>query len=209
MRHPAKFSKELLPVFERHLKGLSDVLDPFGGTGKLREVVPTATIMEIEPEWASLSGAIVGDATAMPFADKSFSAVCTSPTYGNRMADSFIDHQPKKKYVRNTYTHAIGRKLTKGNTGCLQWGEEYRRMHEQAWKEVHRVLKPNGLFLLNISNHIRNKEEVKVSEWHLAAAIAVGFKLVKEERIATKRQKMGEHSEASVDNEKVYVLKQV
>ena len=112
MNHPAKYSDILLPVFRGMLSGCKDILDPFAGTGKLRLVFPDCTLLEIEPEWASISGAIVGDATKMPFADCTFDAICTSPTYGNRMADSFIDHQIEKQYKRNTYTHQLGRKLS-------------------------------------------------------------------------------------------------
>ena len=206
MKHPAKYSKELLPIFNKYLHGIKDVLDPFGGTGKLLEIVPTATILEIEPEWAGMSNAIIGDATDLPFKNESFSAVCTSPTYGNRMADSFVDGKPEKKYIRNTYTHTLGRKLSKNNSGCMQWGDKYRKIHELAWREVKRVLKPQGLFLLNISNHIRNKKEINVAEWHLQTILTYGFQLIKEERIKTKRQRMGENKEARVDHEKVYVF---
>ena len=46
MRHPAKYSDPLLPIF----KDLVDesnkkmILDPFGGTGKLKDVFPNAII---------------------------------------------------------------------------------------------------------------------------------------------------------------------
>lgn len=89
-RHPAKYSDVLLPVFIKALEGHERILDPFAGTGKLRLIRPDAFLLEIEPEWAEISGATVGDALAMPWDDGTFDAVCTSPTYGNRMADHFI-----------------------------------------------------------------------------------------------------------------------
>jgi DNA modification methylase len=167
MRHPAKYSDVLLPIFEEMLLGCKEILDPFAGTGKLKSIFPNATLLEIEPEWACLSGAIVGDATNMPFINESFDAICTSPTYGNRMADSFIDHQSEKKYTRNTYTHSIGRKLSANNSGAMQWGDKYRGLHRKAWVECFRVLKPGGKFVLNISNHIRKGQELFATEWHI------------------------------------------
>ena len=74
--HPAKYSDKLLPIFAEHLSGFKRVLDPFAGTGKLREIRPDAFLVELEPEWATC---IVGDALQLPFADSTFDAICTSP----------------------------------------------------------------------------------------------------------------------------------
>ncbi len=37
------------------------------------------------------------------------------------------------------------------------------------------MLTRNGLFVLNVSNHIRNGEEVPVVEWHLETFLRQGF----------------------------------
>ena len=47
---------------------------------------------EIEPEWADQARAnglcvTTGDCRQMHYPDAMFDAICTSPTYGNRMAD--------------------------------------------------------------------------------------------------------------------------
>ena len=120
MKHPAKYTDSLLPIMKGYLDGKIKILDPFAGSGKLREIAPTATLLELEPEWAAMSSAIVGDATKMPFRDNYFEAICTSPTYGNRMADHFVDRQPEKNYKRNTYRHMLGRALNKNNSGRMQ-----------------------------------------------------------------------------------------
>jgi hypothetical protein len=97
IKHPAKYSDCLLPIFDNYLPDNSHkILDPFAGTGKLRKVRSNCILLEIEPEWANESGAIIGDATMMPFDSGYFDAICTSPTYGNRMADS--SSLWKKKY---------------------------------------------------------------------------------------------------------------
>lgn len=182
IKHPAKYSDVLLPVFDRYLPDDNhQILDPFAGTGKLKQIRPNCTLLEIEPEWADYCGAIIGDATAMPFEDAYFDAICTSPTYGNRMADSFQDKQVKKQYKRNTYTHVLGRKLSDNNSGAMQWGDKYRQLHSKAWQECFRVLRKDGIFLLNISDHIRAGKIIPVTDWHIATLVEVGF--IKREHI--------------------------
>jgi tRNA G10 N-methylase Trm11 len=207
VKHPAKYSDVLLPVFKEMLSNCASILDPFAGTGKLRSVFPDCILLEIEPEWASVSGAIIGDATNMPFSNDSFDAICTSPTYGNRMADAFIDHQAEKQYKRNTYTHHLGRKLSDNNSGAMQWGEKYRTLHSKAWAECYRVLKNNGLFCLNISNHIRNGKEVFVTEWHIQELDSIGFTVLEHRKIETRRNKMGQNGNVRLQHESVVLLR--
>jgi len=173
VKHPAKYTDALLPVFEKMLIGCVNVLDPFAGTGKIH-LLPYKTIgVEIEPEWAALhDDTIVGDATNLQFANHEFDAVCTSPTYGNRMADC---HVAKDGSSRNTYTHKLGRKLNDNNTGQMQWGEKYREFHVMTWKECHRVLKTDGVFVLNFKNHIRSGKLIDAFSWHCKTLIELGF----------------------------------
>lgn len=164
MSHPAKFSDKILEGLEVLLKNYPRVLDPFAGTGRIHELPNETWGVEIEPEWATLHPqTVVGDALALPFGDSSFDAVATSPTYGNRMADH---HEAKDSSRRNTYRHRLGRPLHQNNSGGLQWGDEYKEFHRKAWAEAWRVLKPGGLFVLNIKNHIRRGEVARVAEWH-------------------------------------------
>ena len=67
IKHPAKYTDVLIPIFEKLLKGSNLILDPFAGTGKIH-LLPFETIgLEIEPEWANLhKNTIIGDATNMP-----------------------------------------------------------------------------------------------------------------------------------------------
>lgn len=205
--HPAKYSKELLPIFRNILSDEQIILDPFAGTGKLKEIFPNAYLLEIEPEWANINGAIVGDATKMPFEDSFFDAICTSPTYGNRMADSFTDHQKEKKYKRNTYTHCIGRKLNENNTGRMQFGKKYKETHDLAWAECWRVLKCGGTLVLNISNHIRNGVEVDVTGWHIDSLQKIGFIRNEWIKVKTKRNGFGKNRSARVGHESVIVFR--
>jgi len=209
-RHPAKYSEELMPTLKRLLRGCNLVLDPFSGTGKLKTIIPNAILLEIEPEWAVLGGnnTIVGDAQQLPFKNNIFDAICTSPTYGNRMADHFIDHKPEKKYIRNTYRHSIGRALNENNSGRMQWGNKYKELHIRAWGECIRVLKStSGIFILNISDHIRAGKRIKTSEWHKNVLVNLGLNLISETHITTKRNRFGINSKLRVDYETIYLFK--
>lgn len=203
MKHPAKYSDAFLPIFRDRLEGYDKVLDPFAGTGKLKIVRPDAVLLEIEPEWARINDAIVGDALAMPFRDNTFDAICTSPTYGNRMADNF---ECKKGYKRNTYRHCLERKLNENNSGHMQWGPKYKQFHDKAWVECRRVLKPKGLFILNISDHIRAGKRMFVTDWHVNVLKDLGFKEIEHIRVETKRNKFGANSELRVPYESIVIF---
>jgi len=207
IEHPAKYSDVLLPIFDKYLPDdTCKILDPFAGTGKLKTIRPNCTLLEIEPEWANICGAIVGDATDMPFSTDYFDAICTSPTYGNRMADAFQDHQVEKKYKRNTYTHSLGRKLSVNNSGGMQWGEKYRTLHFKAWQECFRVLKKGGIFILNISDHIRTGQIMEVTKWHINTLVGVGFSEREHIKCETKRQRFGQNGSLRVGYESIVVF---
>jgi tRNA G10 N-methylase Trm11 len=193
MKHPAKYNDKFSSFFKTILHGKDLILDPFAGTGKLKQLLSQEVIcLEIEPEWAT---DIIGNALYLPFKDESFDAICTSPTYGNRMADSFNDNQLEKHYIRNTYTHSIGRKLHPDNSGQMQWGVYYRNFHKSAWKESIRVLKPNGVFCLNIKDHIRNGIIQPVTDWHISVLEYYGLKLIHHHKIPISGLKYGSNTQ--------------
>jgi hypothetical protein len=179
--HPARYSAAILERFEKVINQVCNVtadrvkvLDPFAGTGRIHKLPFDTTGVELEPEWGQLvaEGNIIGDAADMPFDDHAFDVVATSPTYGNRLADH---HDAADAHLRRSYTHDLGRPLTDGNTGEMQWGALYQAAHVDIWTEVRRVMKPYGWLLLNIKDHIRNGEQQPVSHWHTAALVELGF----------------------------------
>lgn len=207
VRHPAKYTDSLLPVFAGMIPPYSCGLDPFGGTGKifsLCNLIPGLRVecVEIEPEWAAYDSRItVGNALALPFEDDTFDWVCTSPTYGNRMADH---HNARDVSHRNTYRHALGHTLHADNSGAMQWGEQYRQFHIKAWNEVRRVLKAGGVFILNCKDHIRRGERVRVCDWHKDTIDITGFEVVEEKEIECPGNRFGQNGDCRVSGEMVF-----
>lgn len=195
VRHPAKYTDALLPVFAELLAGRKRVLDPFGGTGKLKAICPDAVCMDIEPEWAAMAG-LCADALRLPFEAGQFDAICTSPTYGNRMADTYTDGTH-----RITYTNYIGRHLSENNSGKMQWGLKYRQFHEAAYAEFRRVCR--GVVILNVKDHIRAGETIPVCDWH---SKAMGLPLAERRKVEVSGNRFGQNREKRMDYEEVMVF---
>lgn len=209
IRHPAKYSSEIVEILRDQLRDFDGLaLDPFAGVGKIREIEgeirARLVLGELESEWARMGRAsYIGDALKLPFQRETFDLVFTSPVYGNRMSDH---HNARDGSRRNTYRHSLGRALDPRNSGSLQWGEEYRAFHLAAWKEIRRVLRRGGWFILNISDHVRKGEIVPVSAWHVQAIRDLGFMLEREIRVKTARNRFGENGEKRVDFESVFLF---
>lgn len=220
--HPAVFSRELIGTMAKMLAGCRNVIDPFAGTGRVHAVaaragVPESVGVEIEPEWANTERypgperrQIVGDArgTLTGFDAGSFDAVLTSPAYGNRMADHHEARDkcrrcrgagcPECRWLglsrRNTYRHRLGRTLTPGSSGAMQWGDDYRELHRAVWGETARVLAPGGRMILNVSDHIRSGEEIDVCGWHSDTLTDLGLTVAETVAVRTRRQRFGANS---------------
>jgi SAM-dependent methyltransferase len=205
--HPARFSDaiiaELARLLSLHHAG-PKVLDPFAGTGRIHQLPYETFGVELEPEWANMHiNTRVGTALDLPFPDGHFDTIVTSPCYGNRLADH---HNARDPESRRSYTHDLGRPLSPGNAGVLQWGPEYRDFHQRAWKEAARVLHPGALFVLNIKDHTREGSRQYVGGWHVTALCRLGFDLLEHVPVETPSLRVGENSEARWP-EQVYVLR--
>lgn len=185
--HPAPYSPVVLGAFQTILDTefgcCAKVLDPFGGVGGIHDLEGHDTYaVEIEPEWANesrkkgktlcLDSRKLNDFLGR-ITQAKFDAIATSPTYANRMADH---HNAKDGSKRRTYKHLLGRDLTPGNSGGMQWGEEYRQLHKDVYAAVTPLVHEGGLFILNIKDHVRKGERVPVTDFHVDTLRAFGWK---------------------------------
>jgi len=213
-KHPAKFTDTLIPIFAAILKEhkCKNVFDPLAGTGKLVGVLDHdwaghVFCNELEAEWCDLrNGAwwTSQDAGDLDVYEDLFDAICTSPAYGNRLADK---HEAKDGSTRITYKHMLGRDLDDRNTGGLQWGAAYRTAHVRIWMEVISVLKPGGVFILNISDHIRGGKVMPVTSFHDSLLKQLGLVELSRQEVKTPRMGFGANAEARVDHESVIVYR--
>lgn len=217
------------------------VLDPFGGIGGIHQIATYAHEMfpgnprinslaiELEAEWAAESATygpticadflrwgrdVRLDGTIGPLHSKQFNVCATSCTYANRMADH---HTPRERSKRNTYRHTLGRELTENNSGGWGWtgreGEKYRAFHRESWQLVYDLLRPGGLFLLNVKDHYRTLRKgepavkMPVTVWHLTTAKHIGFKRVGSAWIKTKGNRQGKNGTVRADGEMVFHLR--
>jgi SAM-dependent methyltransferase len=185
--HPAPFSDAVLDAFRELLAEHDDgagrrVVDPFAGTGRIHELQQDGwqTIgVELEPEWARLhSDTICGDSRLLEdllYDHRPIDAIATSPAYGNRLADSYDAIDPE---ARRSYAIDLGRSLSDGNGAGLQWGEDYRALHQRVWEECSWLLRPGGLLLLNCKDHQRDGRIVAVTGWHVRCLVELGLAVV-------------------------------
>lgn len=194
------------------------VLDNHAGTGhKVAEHLGIQLCsdwlgIELEPEWANVSEWVMqGDSDRLyPGWSQAFGALVTSPDYGNRLSDH---HNAKDGSRRMSYTQDLrtttgdpDRKLRPGNTGVMGWGPAYRASHTRRLIEGVRCVRPGGLVIINMSDHIRKGEIVPVVDWWRAMMVRIGLSFVHDWVIDTPRLKYGENRQR-VDGEHLLVFR--
>ena len=228
--HPAKYNKPILDVISQVIKNNYptqpiSILDCFGGVGGIHDLSSDTWgtyAIEIEREWADVSRekgwTDWGDFfdfkpyTAWFRQDEHkyapsptmFDVVAVSTTYGNRMADH---HEAKDYSKRMTYRHQLGRPLTENNSGGMQWGPDYRTFHEAAWTKVRTLLEYGGLLILNVKDHVRKGEVIKVCDWHKDFIThEVGMTCIDDIKVPVNGMGFGANGKSRVDHERVIVF---
>lgn len=217
-KHPAPFSREVTSTIFAWLDSVNfsgSIVDPFAGIGGIHRLNtparPTLGI-EIEPEWAEAHArTIVGDSTGLALVleeqnDPDFKpgrvgAIITSPAYGNRMADSYAG-DPKNSR-RRTYRISLGRPLSENNGAGFQWGGDYQELHRQVYNQFVGVLRPGGLVVINMKDHVRNGEMMPVTQWHCDELRRLGWNVFKIEPVKTSGWRFGQNHEKRADGEVV------
>lgn len=216
-KHPAPFPNlimnelrdvviALLPMFDRRPVR---ILDPMAGIGRIHQLrtpgVVATTGLEIEPEWADQHrGTLEGDATDMPFGSETFEMIVTSPPYGNRMADQFVAGTDTH---RVTYYHYLGRRLHENSAAGMHFGPAYWKTMRDILVECKRVLVPNGVFVLNISDFVRAGQVVDVVQFYLDEMFRLQYKVIADRAVPTQRMRFGANHRVRVGSERVIVFR--
>ena len=194
------------------------VLDPFAGVGRIHDLDRCITVgVELEPEWAACrAGTIVGDATRLaPLWTGTFDVVCTSPVYPNRMTDHHDNRDLHKACKgagcrgckttgvspRKNYRASLGRMPSEGSAAVMGWGPAYRNLHRAAVGEMARVVKPGGLVVVNMSDHVKGDETVPVVLWWRWALEDAGLKVRRVVPVDTRRFRNGANRDVRAGNE--------
>lgn len=110
--------------------------------------------------------------------------------------------------VRRSYTHDYGAPLERNNAGTMPFGSvAYELLHRRAWRQVRRVLRSDGLFLLNVSDFVRKSATQPVVGWHTSAVRDLGFKFVRAHPVDTPRLRYGSNADARAAFEYVLVFR--
>lgn len=218
--HPAVYSAEVIAAIDVVLAKYLPVpvgedppaiLDPYAGQGQALEhwdrLGYQCAGMELEPEWACGSPlVVVADALEPPWPNERFDAIVTSPCYGNRMADH---HDAQDDSTRITYAHRLGHKPSPGSAAIVQWGQEYRTMHEDHIAALLHCIPPGeaGLVVVNMKNHVRAGNEQLVVEWWLNMLLVRGCRLLEVTRVETPGMGFGQNSDLRAECEFLIVVR--
>jgi hypothetical protein len=222
-KHPAKFSEPILNALDRLVRaearnlraadngryhdGPLELLDPFAGVGRIHQLHRPGKVhtygVEIEAPWAAChSRTECADAIeylSRPPYWQRFHVIATSGTYGNRYSDH---HDARDGSTRRSYRHTLGQELQPNNSGRLPWGRQYKAFHAEAYRLMHRALRPGGLLLLNVSNFVRHQVEVPAVAWHEGALWGAEFEEAgRPYPVETRRDRFGQNHEARADHE--------
>ena len=215
-RHFQKYLPKTIEAIEERIGHSKMILDPMAGTLQRLSILEEPNrgyhlVHGVEYEQAWVDGykhprLIQGDARNLPFNNGTFDVIIVSPSYGNRDSDKTGDWWDNAD--RKTYAAGLGKNPTKGSL-CVPFEfPEYKIGHTLAWCEAVRVLKVGGLFVINLKNHIKKGQIIRVSQWHREVLRdKIGLKEVDDTSIPTRGRLSGENYDVRAENvEKIYIF---
>lgn len=115
---------------------------------------------------------------------------------------------------RRSYRHYYGDQFWSdadrlSNAGAMAFGPAYQELHEDAWIEARRVLRRDGLLVLNIKNHERQRKVVDVAGWHRRTIERIGFERLQTITVQLPGYRYGTNRGARSLAERVYVFRKV
>ena len=178
-RHPATWNDALIAaaveLIDHHTEEPGILIDPMAGEGRHYEALADAgwtLILSDIHAWPHRSSRVVhGDATDIARDDNSIDVLLTSPPFGNRLADKMSTDDDR----RITYADRRGCDTADNDAAGLQWGSAYRSTMQDIWTETARVLRDDGLAVIDIKDHIRRDVRQHVTAWTVDAWQQLGW----------------------------------
>lgn len=215
-KHYTRYNAAILEAVKVRIGESKEILDPMAGTmERLRTLEDPANGwhlvhgVEYEQEWVDgypHPRLVQGDARDLPYPDASFDVIVVSPSYGNRDSDRSGDWWDNPD--RKTYAAALGRNPSRGSL-CVPFQDPYYRQgHTLAWAEAVRVLRPGGLFVINLKNHMAGGVIQRVSQWHKAVLRdTLRMQEVDDTSVAVSGRHSGAHTDVRAEQtEKIYIF---
>ncbi len=211
VQHPAEYTRGILEgIRDRNWLPMGTIIDPFGGTGKrLNEILkhPNRTLVAVEIELAFVMKypqfLTLGDATELHFENESFDGAVTSPVYASiRLSDYNRPKAPSNwkgrrgydlsaKYLSNDEKYTLNVNNTASHVRASGTQEMYWELHEKAWQELYRVLRPEAPFVFNYKPRLNDDG----LERHSKLLEIIGFNYETQFIVPSKGYTFGSNSE--------------
>ncbi len=149
--------ERMLDFYPRHPP--EQILDATVNKGRFWEGSSRPVIgMDIDPRHEP---DVIGDCTAMPFANSSFDVVVYDPPH--------VPNQGKDRIKDFTTRFGLGKKSSAAN-GC-----NFSHLFPPFMREAYRVLKPEGVLFCKITDYVHNHRYQWAHLEVIKAAVEVGF----------------------------------
>lgn len=85
-------------------------------------------------------------------------------------------------------------------------GGVYRDKHKRIYENIVPMIKHNGLFVLNIKNHIRKGSIIDVVDWHINTLCNLGMIKLDDILVEVGSMKFGANYNARISDEHIVIL---